>query len=82
MVRALAAAGVKVAVLNIDVKAAETVAGDIRAAKGEALAIQVDVLDRQVLERSAERVLQTFGGATILINGAGGINSKAPSESG
>ena len=77
MSRALAAAGVKVAVLDIDLKAAQAVAADIRAAGGEALAIQVDVLDRRGLERAAEQILNAFGLLTILINGAGGNRPEA-----
>jgi len=77
MARALAAAGVKVAVLDIDPKAAETVVADIRATGGRALAIQVDVLDRRGLEEAAEQVLAAFGPLTILINGAGGNRPEA-----
>jgi NAD(P)-dependent dehydrogenase (short-subunit alcohol dehydrogenase family) len=77
MARALAAAGVKVSVLDIDLKAVEAVAADIRATGGEALAIQVDVLDRRGLEKTAEQVLDAFGPLTILINGAGGNRVEA-----
>lgn len=77
MARALAAAGVKVAVLDIHLKAAEAVAADIRSTGSEALAIEVDVLNRQGLEKAAEQVLDAFGPLTILINGAGGNRPEA-----
>ncbi len=77
MSRALAVAGVKVAVLDIDLNAVEAVASDIRAAGGQALPIQVDVLDRRGLEKAAGQVLDAFGPPTILINGAGGNRPEA-----
>lgn len=77
MARALAAAGVKAAVLDIYLRTAEGVVADIRATGGEALAIEVDVLNRQGLEKAAEQVVDTFGPPTILINGAGGNRPEA-----
>ena len=77
MARVLAAAGVKVAILDINLKAAEAVAADIRATGDEALAIQVDVLDRRGLEKAADQVRNAFGPPTILINGAGGNRPEA-----
>lgn len=77
MARALAAAGVKAAVLDIYLRTAEGVVADIRATGGGALAIEVDVLNRQGLEKAAEQVVDTFGPPTILINGAGGNRPEA-----
>jgi NAD(P)-dependent dehydrogenase (short-subunit alcohol dehydrogenase family) len=75
--RALGKAGVKVAVLDILKEAAEAVAGDIRAAGGEAIAVQCDVLDKSSIEAAKDTVLEEFGGVDILINGAGGNKREA-----
>ncbi len=77
MSKALARAGVRVAVLDLNLAAAEKVAGEIQAEGGEALAIAADVLDRASLEAACERVLQAFGRVDILINGAGGNKPQA-----
>jgi len=74
---ALAAEGVKVAILEINFKAAEQVAGEIRQSGGEALAVACDVCDRASLEASAHQVLQSFGRVDVLINGAGGNHPQA-----
>ncbi len=75
--RALARAGVKVAVLDILPDAAEAVVADIEADGGVSLAVQCDVLDRESLEAAAEAVLAEFGRVDILINGAGGNKKQA-----
>ena len=77
MSRALGAADVKVAVLDIDLAAAERVAEEIQARGGEAIAIKTDVLDKSSIERAVQEVLEAFGQADILINGAGGNKSEA-----
>jgi NAD(P)-dependent dehydrogenase (short-subunit alcohol dehydrogenase family) len=77
MSRTLAAAGAKVAVLDIKPDAAEAVAAAIRAAGGEALGIGCDVLDRKSLEAAAEIILGAYGRVDILINGAGGNKPQA-----
>ncbi|RLC83724.1 MAG: D-mannonate oxidoreductase, partial [Chloroflexi bacterium] len=70
--RALARAGVKVAVLDISRDAARQVVDDIVAGGGEALAVYCDVLDKATIEAAAQKVLDSFGRVDILINGAGG----------
>lgn len=75
--RALARAGVKVAVLDILPDAAEAVVTDIEADGGVGLAVQCDVLDRQSLEAASETVLERFGQVDILVNGAGGNKKQA-----
>ena len=77
MSRALARAGVKVAVLDISRDAAQQVVNDITAGGGEALAVYCDVLDKATIEAAAQMVLEAFGQVDILINGAGGNKKQA-----
>jgi NAD(P)-dependent dehydrogenase (short-subunit alcohol dehydrogenase family) len=75
--RALAQCGASVAVLDINLPAAEKVADEIRAQGGQAVAIQADVLDKESLLAAAQRVSEAFGHIDILINGAGGNKKEA-----
>ncbi len=77
MSRALGRLGVKVAVLDLFVEAAQRVVDDIRAAGGEAIAVKCDVLDKASIEAAAQAVLAAFGYVDILINGAGGNKPQA-----
>jgi len=77
MSKALAHAGIKVAVLDIALQAAERVVADIRAEGGEAIAVQCNVLDKASIESAAQVVLEKYGCADILINGAGGNKKEA-----
>jgi NAD(P)-dependent dehydrogenase (short-subunit alcohol dehydrogenase family) len=81
MSKALARVGIKVAILDISLEAAERVATEIKAEGGEALAVQCNVLDKASIERAAQRVLETFGQVDILINGAGGNKEDATTSS-
>jgi NAD(P)-dependent dehydrogenase (short-subunit alcohol dehydrogenase family) len=75
--RALGKAGVKVAVLDIVLEAAQAVADDIVVGGGQAIAVQCDVLDKTSIEAARDAVLEAYGRVDILINGAGGNNSRA-----
>jgi NAD(P)-dependent dehydrogenase (short-subunit alcohol dehydrogenase family) len=77
MAIALAAAGVRVALLDLHLEPAQLVAQAIGAQGGQALAVQCDVLDKASIERAAETIEQAFGGVDILINGAGGNRQQA-----
>jgi len=77
MCTGLARAGAKVAVLDLNLEAAQTKADEITAAGGEAMAIQVDVARRADLEAACARIDEAWGGTDILIN-APGINSGTP----
>jgi len=77
MARALGRVGVKVAVLDIALEAAERVASEVREAGGEAIAVRCDVLDKSSVEAAAAAVVGAFGGVDILINGAGGNKKEA-----
>jgi len=77
MAKALAARGVKVAVLDLKKEAAEKLANEIKENGGESIGLNCNVLERDSLEQAQKAVLEKFGKVDILINGAGGNNPKA-----
>ena len=68
----LAEQGARVVVLDRDEKAGNELVGAIREKGGEALFLTTDVLDRAVLERNRERIIETYGCIDVLLNAAGG----------
>lgn len=74
---ALAVSGAKVALLDINLSAAEAAAERIRLAGGDAIGVQADCLDKGSLSAAAEAVRERFGPCDLLINGAGGNNPAA-----
>ncbi|HUW55136.1 MAG TPA: SDR family oxidoreductase [Planctomycetota bacterium] len=77
MARALGALGAKIAVLDLREDAAKTVADEIEAAGGEAIAVKCNVLDKPSCETACRTVVDAFGGVDVLINGAGGNKKEA-----
>jgi NAD(P)-dependent dehydrogenase (short-subunit alcohol dehydrogenase family) len=77
MCRALAAAGAKVALLDLNTEAAESLAAELRSTGEEAIAVTCNVLEKVSLESAAQEVLAKFGRVDILINGAGGNKPQA-----
>ena len=75
--RALANAGVQVAILDINSQAADKLAGEINQSSGEAIAIECNVCDKGSINLAAQQIISSFGRVDILINGAGGNNSQA-----
>ena len=74
--KALAADGHKVALLDLNLEAAEAAAAEIRKNGGEAVAVQANVLDPESLAAAHEAVEKAFGHCEVLVNGAGGNNPK------
>ena len=74
---ALAETGANLALLDINLEAAQKVADEINAAGGKALACRANVLDRADLEAAHAVILGKFGRCDILLNGAGGNNPRA-----
>ncbi len=72
----LAKCGAKVALLDINLEAAEAVAEKINAEGGIAKAFRANVLDRAAMEQVHADVNAEFGKCDILVNGAGGNNPR------
>lgn len=72
MARGLAQAGAKVGILGRRAAIAQTVADQINAAGGEAIALPADVLDKTQLEQARDAVLERWEQIDILVNAAGG----------
>ncbi len=68
----LAAVGMKVAVLDLKLEAAELTANEIIKTGKTALAVQCDVLDAESLSKARTIINETLGTCDLLINGAGG----------
>jgi NAD(P)-dependent dehydrogenase (short-subunit alcohol dehydrogenase family) len=75
--QALAKCGVKVAVLDLFLEAAQKVADQIKADGGEAIAVCCDVLDKKSITEAATEILRKYQRVDILINGAGGNKKQA-----
>ena len=76
----LSRAGAKVALLDIDVASAQKVADAIVAEGGIAKAYKCDVLSKENCKNVADAVKNDLGQCDILINGAGGNNSRATTD--
>jgi NAD(P)-dependent dehydrogenase (short-subunit alcohol dehydrogenase family) len=77
MAKALAKAGAKIAVLDLIEDAAKKVADEINSARGKAIAVKCDVLDKKSLQAAREKINSEFGKIDVLINGAGGNKKEA-----
>lgn len=72
LVRRLAAAGMKVAILDVDQEAAAVLALELRDQGREALALGVDVTSPRSLQDAADEVTRVFGSCNILCCHVGG----------
>lgn len=81
MSRALAAAGAKVALLDINEDAVKKAAAKITAEGGVAIGVRCDILSEVDIKKAHETVLAAFGKTNILLNGAGGNNPRATTAS-
>ncbi|HEY0535646.1 MAG TPA: SDR family NAD(P)-dependent oxidoreductase [Actinoplanes sp.] len=66
--KALAEAGADVALLDLDLPAAQRVAAEVR----RSLALHADVTDRRSVEAAVDATVAHFGGLDIVVNNAGG----------
>jgi len=73
----LASSGVSTAIVDLKEDLAVMAADEINAAGGTARAYQCDVLSRENLVSTANRIVRDFGRVDILINGAGGNKPQA-----
>ncbi len=74
---AIAQCGAKVALLDINLDAAEKNAEAIRTEGYTAIAVKANCLDKASLEEARAEVNEKLGPCDILINGAGGNNPRA-----
>jgi len=63
--------GARVAIADLDKGAADAVAGEIRAAGGQALGIAMDVTNEQAVIDGVAAVVAAFGGVDVLVSNAG-----------
>lgn len=68
---AYAREGARVAVIDMNIEAADKVAAEIIAAGGQAMAVACDVADRAQVNAMAAQVTQAWGRVDILVNNAG-----------
>ncbi len=80
LAKALAIAGAKVALLDLNEEMATKYANEIVANGGIAKGYKANVLDKQSLVDCHEQILKDLGSVDILINGAGGNNPKATTD--
>lgn len=80
MAHALAAAGAKVALLDLNAEAAQAAADAITAEGYAAKGYAANVLEKESLQAAHEAILKDFGPCDILINGAGGNNPRATTD--
>ena len=80
--RMLATEGAKVAVLDINVQAAEALVTEICSSGGEAIGLACNVLEKGSVELAAKEILAAFGRVDILLNGAGGNKPQATTNAG
>jgi NAD(P)-dependent dehydrogenase (short-subunit alcohol dehydrogenase family) len=77
MSKAFARLGARIAVLDMNREAAQTVADAIVAEGYEAIAVQANVLGMEGLQAARQQILERFGRVDILVNGAGGNKKEA-----
>lgn len=73
----LAAQGANVCIADYDELRAKKLAKEIEADGGSAVAIRMNVLDKDEVQCGFNTVLKTLGGVDVLINGAGGNKKEA-----
>ncbi len=81
IVKALASVGVKTIILDLRKTVAEELAESIGRETGtECVGLESNVLDKDILSKTKEVILQRFGKIDILINGAGGNSPDATTK--
>jgi len=76
----LGKSGAPIALLDLNVEAAQAVAEEINSKSGKAKAYAANVLDRLSLEQVHAEIEKDFGKCRILINGAGGNHPSATTK--
>lgn len=76
----MAAEGAMLVAVDISTPALAAVAEEIEAAGGNVTTMQVDVMDRQQVERMVDSIVNKFGRIDILVNAVGGSNVLVDTE--
>lgn len=74
---ALVGCGASVAIMDRNPALAERLMDRLETSVGQAIVVYGDVLDRDLLEKTAQQVLETFGHIDCLVNAAGGNSPRA-----
>ncbi|RKY99991.1 MAG: 3-oxoacyl-[acyl-carrier-protein] reductase [Candidatus Hydrothermota bacterium] len=69
--RAFSEEGAKVALIDVNQELLEEKKGEIEKMGGTALALNVDVCDREAVKKAVEKVIEEWGGIDVLVNNAG-----------
>ena len=77
MACALAGCGANIAILDRDPKLFDRFVKRLEGCSGKCIVVYADVLNAEVLQETAARIVREFGRVDVLINGAGGNNPKA-----
>ena len=77
LAESIAKCGAKVALLDLNLAAAQKVADGLTAQGLVAKAFECNVLDKQSITNARNAVTEAFGTVDVLINGAGGNNPRA-----
>jgi NAD(P)-dependent dehydrogenase (short-subunit alcohol dehydrogenase family) len=81
LVRGLSSVGIKTAILDIDLAAAEKLAAEIKSSTGvETIGVKADVLDPKAMRAARQTIVDRLGPIDLLINGAGGNSPKATTK--
>ncbi|MCQ2742445.1 MAG: SDR family oxidoreductase [Bacilli bacterium] len=80
LAKAIAACGAKVALLDLNLEAAEKATAEIVQEGYVAKGYAANVLDKASLEACHQAILKDFGKCDILVNGAGGNNPRATTD--
>ncbi len=71
MARSFAAAGMKVAIADVEQEALDRVKAEFDASNAEVITLRVDVTDRTAMEAAADATESAFGKVHVLVNNAG-----------
>ncbi len=77
MAKHLAKEGAKVVILDRNQEVGDKLIGEIKAAGGEALFLISDVLNKEVLNKNKQDILNAYGRIDVLVNLAGGNQAGA-----
>ncbi len=80
LAKALAECGAKVALLDLNLEAAQKYADEINKEGHIAKAYKANVLDKDSLKVCHKQILKDLGSCDVLINGAGGNNPRATTD--